>query len=249
MEQVWFKTQRMAIRLRPPKKKHPPTNKLRRAAYRMVHTKHFDLIVNCAIALNTIFLAIKYYEEPDVISTIIEKAFFAAFFTLEAATKLIGLGPKEYFDQGWHRFDFTIVFFTNAGLIVKWTTDVNFGSIATVIRSMRIGRLLRLSRKTKGLLKIFNTFILALPALINIGTLLFLLFFIYATMGVQMFAKVGFMGQITPNCNFQSVGMAMLSLLRFSTGESWSDFARDMAQKPDGCVVDPSYDPYNVWVP
>jgi hypothetical protein len=47
--------------------------------------------------------------------------------------------------------------------------------------------------------------------------------------------------------SFQSFGLAMLSLLRFSTGEGWADFTRDLAEQaspvhscplpsPDGLV-------------
>lgn len=80
-----------------------------------------------------------------------------------------------------------------------WTTTFDFGSIAMAVRTIRIGRLLRLSRRTKTLNKLFQTLLLTLPGLGNIGLLLFMFFFIYALVGVQLFAKVAHNGSVNAN--------------------------------------------------
>lgn len=76
------------------------------------------------------------------------------------------------------------------GLLMLWTVGSTYGSIATVIRVFRIGRVLRLVRGLESMAQLFNTLLLTLPSLGNVGALLCLLFFIYAAMGVQLFAKV-----------------------------------------------------------
>ena len=43
---------------------------------------------------------------------------------------------------------------------------------------------------THSVRALFNTVLLALPALINVSSLLLLVFFVYAVVGMQMFAKV-----------------------------------------------------------
>jgi voltage-dependent calcium channel L type alpha-1D len=105
---------------------------------------------------------------------------FALIFTLEALLKLLAYYPAGYFAEPWNRFDFLIVCGTNAGLAVKWITDADVGSVATIVRSFRIGRVLRLVKGAKGLRQLFNTLMLTLPSLSNIGSLLVLLLFIYA---------------------------------------------------------------------
>lgn len=45
----------------------------------------------------------------------------------------------------------------------------NIGSSTSVIRAFRIGRLLRLIKRAKSLMLIFETLIKALPALANVG--------------------------------------------------------------------------------
>lgn len=76
------------------------------------------------------------------------------------------------------------------GVVMLWTVGSSYGSIATVIRVFRIGRVLRLVRGLESMAQLFNTLLLTLPSLGNVGALLCLLFFIYAAMGVQLFAKV-----------------------------------------------------------
>lgn len=71
-----------------------------------------------------------------------------------------------------------------------WMTGRSYGSIATIIRTFRIGRVLRLVRGLESMAQLFNTLLLTLPSLGNVGALLFLQYFIYAVMGVQLFATV-----------------------------------------------------------
>ena len=97
---------------------------------------------------------------------------------------------QAYFIDPWNRFDIFIVIGTNLGLLMLWMTGMSYGSIATIIRTFRIGRVLRLVRGLESMAQLFNTLLLTLPSLGNVGALLFLQFFIYAVMGVQLFATV-----------------------------------------------------------
>ena len=66
----------------------------------------------------------------------------------------------------------------------------NIGSSTSVIRAFRIGRLLRLIKRAKSLMLIFETLIKALPALANVGSLLCLVLFIFSILGTNLFAYV-----------------------------------------------------------
>ncbi len=57
----------------------------------------------------------------------------------------------------------------------------------------------------------------------NIGALLFLFIFLYSVLGMTFFAKVKLVGALDTHANFQSFGLAMLTLIRMSTGESWHE--------------------------
>jgi hypothetical protein len=117
-------------------------------------------------------------------------------FGLEAFVKIVGYGPR-YFKNGWNIFDFCVLI--SSGLSVLLTRLLNWsgGPATTVIRSLRIARMFKLFRKYKSLRHIFETFLITLPALANVGGLLMLLIFIYAVLGMNLFSTVKFNGALS----------------------------------------------------
>ena len=87
-------------------------------------------------------------------------------------------------------FDFAIVIMSIVEIIVQHAASSIDLSIITLFRIFRVGRILRLINGAKRLRVIFSTFILVLPQVVNIGALLFLFIYIFAILGVQLFAKV-----------------------------------------------------------
>jgi hypothetical protein len=130
---------------------------------------------------------------------------------------------KDYFKENWNVFDFLIVIGTIAGIILNLTTNISVGSTTTLVRSFRIFRVFRLVRSAKSLRLMFTTFIVTLPALANIGGLLLLLLYLYAILGVNLFANVKRSYPLTGIVNFESFGAAFLTLFRVSTGEAWHE--------------------------
>jgi hypothetical protein len=76
---------------------------------------------------------------------------------------------------------------------------------------------------------IFNTIIITLPSLANVGALLMLVLTIFAILGVQLFATVKLQSNYNEYTNFQNFGMALLTLLRIQTGENWPNVMVDVA--------------------
>lgn len=147
----------------------------------------FDYTILACIILNTILMSINWYQSPPSLGNSLEYVnyFFTAIFTLEAIIKLIAFGFRDYFDKGWNIFDFVIVIISYVTLIIGLTTNSNFGpKQATVARAFRIGRIFRLITKAKFLRVIFNTIIITLPSLANVGALMILLLFIFSILGV-----------------------------------------------------------------
>jgi hypothetical protein len=131
---------------------------------------------------------------------------------------------------------------TLLGISLRYAAGIDVGSIATVMRTFRVGRIFRLVRSAPTLRKLFQTLIVTLPSLANIGLLLALLFFIYAILGVQLYAKVRLQGSLGPNANFQTFTGAVLLLVRSSTGENWNGLMYACALSDNTCESDPKYD-------
>jgi len=79
-----------------------------------------------------------------------------------------------------------------------------------------------------------DTLVYILPSLGNIGSLIFLLFFIYAVLGMNLFSGVMYREEINENVNFRSFGGALMVLMRCATGEDWNLIMSELAsQEPD----------------
>lgn len=159
---------------------------------------------------------------------------FIAIFAFEAIAKIIAYG-KKYFHNGWNILDLTVVVLGIIGAILDYFFTFDLGSSSSIIRSFRIGRLIRLIKKAKSLNMIFNTLLLTLPALANIGSLLSLGIFIFSIIGMNNFAFLKNGNEINEKANFRSFGNSFFTLLRISTGENWDGILTDSVayQRPD----------------
>lgn len=75
----------------------------------------------------------------------------------------------------------------------------------------------------------------SLPALGNVGSVLFLFFFIYAVVGMNLFGAVKFGVYLTDKANFSNVAIGLLTLFRCITGESWNGIMQDCMIRT-GCI-------------
>jgi len=226
-QEEWATTKAFIMKIKPEKRLRRPDGAMASKCYDFVMpglNPKFDQTIMACIIGNSCLMALAHWTQTDTVSDLIEGGnyMFALIFTIEMVLKLFALN-KRYFNDSWNRFDFIIVIGTNSGILLKLITGVNVGPVASIIRMFRIGRLFRLINSAKSLRILFNTLLSSIPSLVNIGGLLFLLFFIYSIMGVQLFAHIQMDGDdMTVHANFHGFWEAMINLFRFSTGENWN---------------------------
>lgn len=109
-----------------------------------------------------------------------------------------------------------------------------------VVRVFRLGRLLRFFEGAKGIRKLLFTIVKSAPALSNIGTLLFLITFIYAIMAMSIFGRLKHQGYINQVVNFETFGSSMCLLFRISTAAGWNGVLDSAMVQPPKC--DPNLD-------
>jgi len=151
---------------------------------------------------------------------------FVLIFAGEAVLKIWAYGVKLYFIKPWNRFDFFIVI---AGIISLFPLT---GVGLSLFRLIRIGRLLRLVNKASTLRLLFMTLIYAAPSLWNIGILIFVIFYVYAIIGMALFGQdsCGYDEAPDGRCdddfdkvNFANWDSAMSLLFRVATEDGWTD--------------------------
>lgn len=79
----------------------------------------------------------------------------------------------------------------------------------------------KLFRKQKSLQIIFETFIVTLPALLNVGGLLVLLVYIFSVLGMNLFAETMYSDPLNPDLNFKTIASASITLLGVATGDGF----------------------------
>ena len=77
---------------------------------------------------------------------------------------------------------------TVVSIAVSLNSSLQIKGAVTLFRSFRILRVLRLlKRGGKNLHMIFNTFVITLQSLVNIGALLLLIIYMYSVLGMILF--------------------------------------------------------------
>ncbi|XP_074841617.1 sodium channel protein type 5 subunit alpha-like [Carettochelys insculpta] len=203
-----------------------PLNKYQGVFFDIVTSQAFDVVIMILICLNMITMMIETDDQTAKKTNILNKIniFFVAIFTAECIMKLLAL-RHYYFTNGWNIFDLSVVIMSIVGTvlsgIVKAFENYFSPTLFRVIRLARIGRILRLVRAAKGIRTLLFALMMSLPALFNIGLLLFLVMFIYAIFGMANFAYVQWEGGIDDMFNFQTFANSMLCLFQITTSAGW----------------------------
>jgi len=109
-------------------------------------------------------------------------------------------------------------------------------TLLRVVRVFRIGRILRLVKSAKGIRTLLFSLAVSLPALFNIGLLLFLIMFIYAIFGMSFFMHVRHTHGLDDIFNFETFGQSMILLFQTSTSAGWDGvLAGLMNDQPPDC--------------
>ncbi|XP_039378078.1 sodium channel protein type 5 subunit alpha-like isoform X2 [Mauremys reevesii] len=203
-----------------------PLNKYQGVFFDIVTSEAFDIIIMILICLNMITMMVETDDQSIRKTDILNKInmFFVAIFTVECIVKLLAL-RHYYFTNGWNIFDLSVVIMSIVGTLVSHIVNAfeNYFSptLFRVIRLAQIGRILRLVRAAKGIRTLLFALMMSLPALFNIGLLLFLVMFIYAIFGMANFAYVQWESGIDDMFNFQTFANSMLCLFQMTTSAGW----------------------------
>jgi hypothetical protein len=206
----------------------PPPRGWRTPFFALVSAERFDGFIGVLIALNVGVMCLTHAGETQAWSNAVfwANATFAFLFLLEAILKLIGFGPIQYVHDPWNRFDAFVVSLSVAGFALETFTNTKASYLA-ILRVFRVVRVLRLVKRAKGLQTLMQTLVFSLPALFNVGSVLFLFFFIYAVMGMNLFGFVRAGEVLGRHAHFRNFPDAMATLFRSATGERWNGIMHD----------------------
>ncbi|XP_060158309.1 sodium channel protein type 1 subunit alpha isoform X4 [Globicephala melas] len=216
-----------------------PGNKFQGMVFDFVTRQVFDISIMILICLNMVTMMVETDDQSEYVTSILSRInlVFIVLFTGECVLKLISL-RHYYFTIGWNIFDFVVVILSIVGMFLAELIEKYFVSptLFRVIRLARIGRILRLIKGAKGIRTLLFALMMSLPALFNIGLLLFLVMFIYAIFGMSNFAYVKREVGIDDMFNFETFGNSMICLFQITTSAGWDGLlAPILNSKPPDC--------------
>ncbi|XP_059783165.1 sodium channel protein type 3 subunit alpha isoform X3 [Balaenoptera ricei] len=219
-----------------------PANKFQGMVFDFVTRQVFDISIMILICLNMVTMMVETDDQSKYMTLVLSRInlVFIILFTGEFVLKLVSL-RYYYFTIGWNIFDFVVVILSIVGMFLAELIEKYFVSptLFRVIRLARIGRILRLIKGAKGIRTLLFALMMSLPALFNIGLLLFLVMFIYAIFGMSNFAYVKKEAGIDDMFNFETFGNSMICLFQITTSAGWDGLlAPILNSAPPDCDPD-----------
>ncbi|KAK8392889.1 hypothetical protein O3P69_013130 [Scylla paramamosain] len=208
--------------------------KFQNLLYIVVHDAIFDLFIMVCIIMNTAFLAIEHHGMSYELNRVLEvgNRVFTAVFTLECIMKIMALS-REFFINRWNVFDLVIVLASLLDL------GLEIGSGLSVLRGMRLLRVLKLAQSWRTMRVLLSIIVSTLGALGNLTFVLLIIIYIFAVIGMQLFGKnytaANFHPDPIPRWNFTDFFHSFMMIFRILCGE-WVEPLWDCmrAEKNDG---------------
>uniref|UniRef100_A0A8B9S489 Sodium channel protein n=1 Tax=Apteryx owenii TaxID=8824 RepID=A0A8B9S489_APTOW len=218
-----------------------PLNRIQGAVFDFVTQQAFDIVIMMLICLNMVTMMVETDTQSKQMENILYwiNLVFVIFFTCECVLKMFAL-RHYYFTIGWNIFDFVVVILSIVGMFLAEIIEKYFVSptLFRVIRLARIGRILRLIKGAKGIRTLLFALMMSLPALFNIGLLLFLVMFIFSIFGMSNFAYVKHEAGIDDMFNFETFGNSMICLFQITTSAGWDGLLLPILNRPPDCSLD-----------
>ncbi len=179
---------------------------------RTVNARWFERFIITVIIVNGAVLGME--TSPDLRASLNDvfigvNKLVITIFVIEAIMKITAVAPQvgRYFRNGWNLFDFTVVVLS----LVPAT-----GPFATVARTARLLRVLRLISAVPELRLVIDTLVRSIPSMLHIIMLMSVIFYIYAIVGHYLYHN-------HDPTHWSTLGTSLLTLFRVVTLEDWTD--------------------------
>tara|TARA_B100000579_G_scaffold180580_1_gene147163 strand:- start:80 stop:769 length:690 start_codon:yes stop_codon:yes gene_type:complete len=182
---------------------------VRENLFKLNSSRIFQFSVISIIILNAVTLGISTYELNSILKNTIQILDYGitVFFVIEILIRFISEPKKlNFFKSGWNIFDTIIVLIS----LIPIPNNSSF----LLLRLLRVFRVLRLISVIPELKKIIEALINSIKKVFYVSLLLFIILYIYATIGSILF------GEVIPY-RWSDVGVSLITLFQVLTLSSW----------------------------
>ena len=211
-----------------------------------VDSEIFENFIIIVIILNMILMCISYDGCSEKLSNFLRSFnyLFICIFIGECILKLLAYGIKPYFHISWNKFDFILVIVSIIDWIVAGIDGIDAAFLKTfqlirVLKVLRVSRVIRLVKAFKGLEKLIQTVQWSFKALINVLSLIIIIYCIFALVGCYLYDGDKYekfkdkFTYINEYYNMDNFYYSYLLIFRCATGENWHNIMMEMAYRED----------------
>ncbi|KAA8493308.1 Sodium channel protein type 11 subunit alpha [Porphyridium purpureum] len=253
-QQEWYAWQRILLsqmfraRARRPPRRHKKVanwwSNLRVACFGLVYSRAYRVMMDLVVLGNTALLCMEYWRWSGTV----ELTYLAIccvltmVFLLDRALSLLALGMRQFLHSRNDVLQLALVSTMVADCIVRGLVygnllilGPNFAPLYYLL-ALRAVAVLRLVRHFKTIQRFAVQMILAFSILGNVVVLLLYVFYVFAFIGVVLFGNIPVPvpdaplngGGVQTYACFRNFGVALLTLLRTTTGEAWNSIMWDI---------------------
>ena len=181
---------------------------MRLKAQRIVQARRFEYLLAILIIATAVLRGLATSDDlTDRLAVLMGLVWSLtlAVLALEALLKMFATSPRvdRYFRDAWNVFDFVLI-----GLIFYWPT------IAMLIVTVRLLRLLRGFSAVQEMNLILSTLVRSVPSMVHIVNLLGIILYMYAIVGHSFY-------QEHDPARWGTLGLSILSLFQVVTLDDW----------------------------
>ncbi len=182
-------------------------------------SRTFQIIMGCILIINFGLNIMEAEIKPGAKTTLAVTLdwidlCFTIFYVLELALTLFVHWWRDFLNNGWSVFDALCVSIS-VGTAVYANLSGTSGGGMSVVRSVRIFKIVRLFSRLKSLQRVVLAITTTVPGLANTFILYMVVNSIYAVIATQVYGDL-------PFNYFDSFSAAILTMVQLSTGDGWA---------------------------
>jgi len=192
----------------------------------------FQVFSALCVVINVCFMLADHTDPSPEFTAIMDaqNLFFFIELGAELLAYLFAVGPGGLVDDLWKNFDMFVFLGTFIGYVS------NNKDVTQFVKAFRLLRVVRLMIIIKKIRIILETLIKCIPQLANILVLLFLVYSMFAVIGVQAFSSTKYGKRLGPTANFDDWPSAMVTCFQIVVGDAWHDIMDDCGVQPPECT-------------
>ena len=213
------------INERPIPNRKNKVNSFKSAVTNIVDSVYFDILTTAVIFGNLGILMIPTQSQSNKVSSSLASLdfIFSVYFIFECSLKIYIYG-KFYFFKSWNILDLLVANETFVSLYFK-ITNQSYSLDTSILRVVRIGRILKLLKRAQTLNKIFSILLKCIPAFLLVFFFYFLTTIVYVVLGMNFFFSIKYNGIYDSSWNFDNFFNGLSLLFRILIGTGWKEFA------------------------